>query len=79
MKHHSSTAAPTSDDRSMRLYTLRLTADELDWLLGEILDDAARRFRLAGQPSNALDVEGVVKMWTAEVAKQGYSLAPCRR
>ena len=53
-------------------YTLSLTADELDWLLWEILDGAAYSAEHSLLRSKALDIRLTIEQWHEAVADQGY-------
>ena len=60
--------------QSIRLetFTLRLTGDELDWLLLEIMQHAAVEAKKRGLVSKEIDIRQAVDEWWTQVAEQGY-------
>lgn len=60
-----------------RSFTLTLTPDELDWLLGEVLVDAApihaARYNVSDKGNEVLYSLG---QWQSQVEAQGYRFAP---
>lgn len=59
-------------ERGKERYTLELTADELDWLLFEIMSHAAVEARRQGFGSKELDIRHAMNEWLEQVSEQGY-------
>ena len=60
-------------ERGSEVFTLELTADELDWLLFEIMQHAALEALEQKKPSKELDIRASIDQWWQQAAKQGYA------
>ena len=60
-------------ERGKEKYSLVLTADELDWLLFEIMEHAAFEAKAKGNGSQELEIRASIDEWLAQVTEQGYT------
>ena len=59
-------------ERGSEVFTLELTADELDWLLFEIMEYAACVLGKENK-SEELDIRASIDQWWEQATKQGYT------
>lgn len=59
-------------ERGGQKFTLELTADELDWLLFEILETAATTAHNQNKRSKELDIRHTINQLWGHVEEQGY-------